>query len=177
MKCTACRREISRKEAIYSEAKDPYCVNPFICNEDHPNSPANIIARNAAVKMYSEEELETNLFDRLKLSPEMRERILKIATKPQSIRLSKYDIAYYLIRLQEAKELTSISEAVRYCVLQTMQLEPVESFDRVATTDPIVVSQQETEQPQPLVNPIEKRKGITIIPKEPERKEEEEFTF
>lgn len=129
MKCLACSKELAKKDVVFTEDKHPYCSNPFTCNDLHPNSVHNIIARGAAEKMFTEEELETSIFDRLAITNEMKERIMKIASKPQSIRLSKYEIAYYLLQLQEVKELASISEAIRYCVNLAMKVEPAEGVE------------------------------------------------
>lgn len=125
-KCNGCYKELNKKEVVYTEDKIAYCKNPFECSDVHPNSVANIVARGGAVKMYTEDELENNIFDRLNISDEMKDRIIKVASKPQSIRLSKYEIAYYLLQLQATKELASISEAVRYCVNFTMEQEPID---------------------------------------------------
>jgi hypothetical protein len=151
MKCTACNKELNRKEVVFTDDKKPYCQNPFQCNDNHPNSVANILARGGAVNLYTEEELEMNFFDMNSISPEMKDRILKVATKPQSIRLSKYEIAHYLIALQEENKLASISEAVRYCVQIAMSVEPIGRQQHVPTPEPVAV---------------EKSKGIKIIPKE-----------
>lgn len=187
MRCTACNKELNKKEVVYTEDKRPYCQNPFQCNENHPNSVQNILARGGAVDLYTEDELENNIFDRLNISDEMKDRILKVATKPQSIRLSKYEIAYYLIALQEERELASISEAVRYCVQLAMTIEPITKGQPPAQP-------QGEPTPEPEQQVIEKSKGVKIvvpdIPKsvnvdwnnlpqvEPEpEKEEEEMTF
>jgi hypothetical protein len=126
--------------------------------------------------MFTEEELETSIFDRLSISEEMKDRIMKIASKPQSIRLSKYEIAYYLLQLQESKELTSISEAIRYCVNLAMKVEPVdgveapdsvESPDEDFSTDinlPLDV-RNPIANSEPLPEVIEKSKGVKIVPK------------
>lgn len=127
MKCTACNKDLNKKEIVYTEDRQPYCQNPFTCNDDHPNSVKNILARGGAANLYTEDELENNIFERLNITPEMKERILRVATKPQSIRLSKYEIAHYLLAKQDEKDLSSISEAVRYCVQLAMEMEPIGS--------------------------------------------------
>jgi Arc/MetJ-type ribon-helix-helix transcriptional regulator len=156
MRCSACGRELNRKEVLYTEDRRPFCSNPFVCNQDHPNSPDNIIARNGAIRMYSEEELERSIFESLHVSDEMKERIIKVATKPQSIRLSKVDIAYYILQLQETKGFSSISEAVRYCIQLAMQVEPMEhTFKEEATTEeeePKVIKVADVPPAPPKIN-------------------------
>lgn len=188
MKCTACEKELTRKEALYTEDKLPYCPNPFACSDKHPNSVPNIVERKGAVKMFTEEELEVNTFENLNVSPEMRKRIMKVATKPQSIRLFKVDIAYYVLQLQESKGLSSISEAVRYCIEQTMEREPLdnevenipdESSNEVMETE--IVFDEQTPEP---IKAIIKKPTVKVVPKakdlimnQIEKKDEDELVF
>lgn len=151
MRCTACNQELNRKEVVFTEDKLPYCPNPFACNDNHPNSVQNILARGAAVKLFTEVELEDNIFDRLNITDEMKDRILKVATKPQSIRLSKYEIAYYLLALQEDKGLSSISEAVRYCVNLAMKEMPLSKEGKIVPM-----------QPKGIIEPKQKEDIIVI---------------
>lgn len=187
-KCTACLKELGKKEVMFTEDKQPYCINPFTCNDLHPNSVQNIVARGGAVKMFTEEELETSIFDRFNISDELKERIMKVANKPQSIRLSKYEIAYYLLQLQAYKELSSISEAVRYCVNLAMKQEPIEvpleslpSEESSDNTPPRVVEASQTgikfvvpDMPKSInVNWNE----VNVPKKDPVPADEDEFTF
>lgn len=157
MKCTACEKELSRRDVLYTEDKQPYCVNPFTCNDKHPNSVKNILARGGAIELFTEEELEKNLFENLDVPEEMKERIIRVATKPQSIRLNMVEIAHYVLELQDRKKLESISEAVRYCIRKTMADEPLETmvvelpdFDAESVEEP---EHQESEhQPTPDYN-------------------------
>ena len=135
MKCTACAKELSRKEAMFTKERDPYCPNPFNCESiNHPNSVKNIVARGGAVPLYTDEQIEFDMLKNLDLTPEMRDRIQKVATKPQSIRLNRQDIAYYLLKLQETHKMASISEAVRYCVNFAMENSPIETKEETAPT-------------------------------------------
>lgn len=190
MKCLACHKELGKKEVVFTEDKHPYCINPFACSNTHPNSVANIVARGGAIKMLSEEELENNLFNRTDISDEMKDRIMKVATKPQSIRLSKYEIAHYLLQLQEVKELSSISEAVRYCVNLAMEMEPIRTEQETTMEKEFKTFIKTGELRDPITNPVppsevhEVRKGVTIVPKvqdlimqQIDQKEEEEFSF
>jgi hypothetical protein len=126
MKCTACGKDLVKKDTLYTKDRMPYCNNTLTCNDDHPNSVKNILARQGAEQMFTEDELEHNIFEDLNVTDEMKERIMKIATKPQSIRLSKVDISYYLIQLQDHHNLASLSEAIRYCVHLAKTVEPLD---------------------------------------------------
>lgn len=171
MKCHACSRELTRKEVLYTKDRLPYCNNPMQCNEDHPNSVKNILGRNGAEPMYTEEELESTIFDTLAVSDEMKDRITKIATKPQSIRLSKVDIAYYLIRLQDKHEMSSLSEAIRHCVHVAMNVEPMDEIPAPAieVIEPVAIEdtnlQPVDDQLDPISNPVPigEETGIKIV--------------
>jgi hypothetical protein len=97
MKCTACAKELIKKDTLYTEDKYPFCINPYTCNDNHPNSIKHVLERQGAVRLFTEDELENVTFQSLNVTEEMKERIMKVATKPQSIRLSKLEIAHYLI--------------------------------------------------------------------------------
>jgi hypothetical protein len=177
MKCTACERDITKKETLYTEDKLPFCNNAMVCNEEHPNSVKNILARQAAVEMFTEDELETNLFENLGVSAAMKERIMKIATKPQSIRLSKVDVAHYLIKLQDSNEsLDSLSACIRYCVQKTMEHEPIESTPE--QEDPRTMPHHIEEVPEaaePVAEVVEPEP--TPEPEPVTKEDEDEFTF
>lgn len=126
MKCVACNKELTKKDLLFTEDKEAVCVNPFTCTEDHPNSVKNIITRGNAVRLFNESELEDNTFEKLNVSDEMKAKIMKVSTKPQSIRLSKIPIAHYVVaKMEENPELNSISEVVRHCVEIAMTVEPL----------------------------------------------------
>lgn len=133
MKCTACGKEHSLKDVLYTENGAPYCANAFTCNDEHPNSVKNILTRQGSVTMYTESELEDNVYERLNIGAEMKERIGRIVSKPQSIRLSKVEVAYYLIQLQENMGLNSLAEAIRYCITETAKRQPMRAIDLLAT--------------------------------------------
>lgn len=179
MKCTACSKELTRKEALYTEDRLPYCPNPFTCNEEHPNSTKNILARQGAIKMFTEDDLETNIFDSLNVTEEMKDRITKVATKPQSIRLSKVDIAYYLIQMQEKKGFNSLSECIRYCVTLAMQYEPVDAaMENLPLPTPEPDPEPKPEPPSPEFKEelfVDARDPITNP--EPVEEKEEDFVF
>lgn len=182
MKCHACGRELARKEALYTEDRLSYCNNPLVCNDEHPNSVKNILARQGAARMFTEEDLENNLFENLNVSPEMKDRIMKIATKPQSIRLSKVDIAYYLIQLQDKHQFSSLSESIRHCVHVAMNIEPIDEIPQPAVT---VIEPQSVEDSNLQTVPEEvsvvigskKVSGADLIKQQIAEKDEEEFTF
>lgn len=128
MKCVACGKERVMKELLYTADKELVCINPFQCNENHPNSVKNILKRGDAVKLYTAAELEDNIYEQLNIDDETKAHIERLL-KPQSIRLSKVAIAHYLIELQKYRGLASISEAIRYCVSYTMKHLPVDAAD------------------------------------------------
>jgi hypothetical protein len=159
MKCAACNKELTRKEAMFTKERDPYCPNPFNCEStNHPNSVTNIVNRGGAVSLYTDDQIESDMLKNLDLTPEMRDRIQKVATKPQSIRLNRQDIAYYLLKLQETHKMASISEAVRYCVNFAMENSPI--TEEKPKQEHIVVSGltgiviPDVPQRDPISNPV-----------------------
>lgn len=172
MKCTACNKELLKKETVFTEDKEPYCNNPFTCNELHPNSVDNIVARGGAIKMYSEDELDSVIFSNLHVSEEMKDRIMKVATKPQSIRLSKIDIAYYLVNLQEKKSMSSLSEAIRYCVGIAMKVDEADFY-----AEPEVQTLVEQAKPEGIVAKVADLVTVEHVAKEsPKEGEPKEST-
>lgn len=163
MKCSACGRVLTKKDVLYTEDRRPFCRNPLECNDEHPNSAKNIIERQGTVQMYSEEELDRDVLENLEISDEMKERIIKLATKPQSIRLSRVDIAYYLLRLQEAKGLSSLSEVIRYCISLAMQVEHTFTEESATEEETEVIKVADVPPAPPKVNVA--------------KNEEEEFVF
>jgi hypothetical protein len=191
MKCAACGKERERKHMMFTKDQSAYCPNPFECKHDlHPNSVKNIVNRGGSVDLLTMEEIDKDVLKNLNLTPEMRDRIQKVATKPQSIRLNRQDIAYYLLKLQETHNMASISEAVRYCVNYAMENAPIET----KKNEMFVVNQPNES------SLVEQTKGVhgaltgIVIPNIPksvnvdwdnlpplepkkEEEEEEEFTF
>lgn len=170
MKCIACSKENLKRETVYTEDKTPYCHNASTCNEQHPNSVENILARQGAVKLYSEEELDSVIFENLNVSSDMKNRIIKVATKPQSIRLSKIDIAHYLVNLQETMGMSSLSEAIRYCVTIAMQKERQQ--------EQLTEYKEEVQDKHAAFHDyVEQKKEVETPSKEKETQPEESTTF
>jgi hypothetical protein len=159
MKCNACQKDHAKKDVLFTEDRLPYCVNPFTCNDAHPNSVKNIVARGGAVQMFTEDELDKNIFETMEVPEDVRERVIKLVAKPQSIRLSKYDIALYLLQLQESKAVESIGEAVRHCIQVAMQYEPI---DGAILSLPVPDPEPEPEQ-VPENHPVLKLNGEKIV--------------
>jgi hypothetical protein len=116
MKCLACQRELSKKETLYDENHDPFCSNAAICNDEHPNSVKNILARQGAATLYTEKELEVNEYENLNLPEDVKDQVLKMVKRPTTVRISDVSLAVHLVQLKDNYGLSSISEAIRFCV-------------------------------------------------------------
>lgn len=125
MKCVACEKDLPKKETVYTESKEAYCINPFTCNENHPNSPQNIVARGNAMKLFTEKELDHYQTENLDLSQIEKEKIHRIVTKPMTVRINQVPLAYYLLQVQEEYGLGSLSESIRMCVEQMSIHSPI----------------------------------------------------
>lgn len=139
MKCSACGRELTKKDVLYTEDRRPFCRNPFECNDEHPNSVKNIIERQGTVQMYSEEELERDILESLEISDEMKERIVKLSVKPQSIRLSRVvlPITCFVCRKRKVSLVYLKRSAIELSL--AMQVEPVEhTFTEESATEEVI---------------------------------------
>lgn len=115
--CVACGK--MRKKLMYHpETLAPYCVSPYICTVHHPNSVDQVLERGKEIKFI---DLETAIREHKEklienYNREEVERIRRLATQPQSIRLSDPEIAEFIVSIMKTESLSSVSEAVRYCV-------------------------------------------------------------
>ena len=132
--CVACGK--MRKKLMYHpETLAPYCVSPYICTVHHPNSVDQVLERGKEIKLI---DLETAIREHKEklienYNREEIDRIRRLVTQPQSVRLSDPEMAEFIVNIMKTESLSSVSEAIRYCVGIAMrqyraeeeQLEPV----------------------------------------------------
>lgn len=123
-KCAACGTERQIKKVMYHpESLEPYCESPYKCNDDHPNSPKNIIARSEYLVMLPFEEAQKRFLAWLKLNhPDLEEteRIRKMCSFPISIRITDVAMAQFLLSLEKKMEFKSMSNTIKYCIESLM---------------------------------------------------------
>jgi hypothetical protein len=122
--CTACGKERKGKALRYDPITfDPYCENAYICNDQHPNSPKNLIERQAEFVLVGAEEAneayKAHLLDVYE-DKSVVEQIQKMLTHPITIRILTPAMAKFLIDYAHENETASQSDAIRNCVQTVM---------------------------------------------------------
>jgi Arc/MetJ-type ribon-helix-helix transcriptional regulator len=125
--CTACGQERKQKDklAYRPETFEAYCVSYYFCNEEHPNSPKNILKNQGETILISYEEAKEKYEEWLEANhenPEKVKRIRKMVEAPMTLRLNSPDMAAFILDLQQEMQFTSISDTIRFCI-QRMQEE------------------------------------------------------
>lgn len=126
--CTACGVERRRKGIAYHpETFMPYCENPYLCNEKHPNSAINLAKRavelgspeKAQIKLLTFEEAKEKLGEWIANTYEDAkkvERIRRMVIQPVSVRIGTPELAEFILNLKEDMGFSSVSDAIRYCI-------------------------------------------------------------
>ena len=144
--CTACGKGRSVKSLQYHpKTFEAYCDSPYVCNDSHPNSIANVIVRKTEIELLPYEEAVEKyerMLDR-EYDPKTVMQIRKLLTGPISVRLLSKDVAEYVAKIQTTYNLKTPSEAIRYCVQLAMgavnqepqDVEPEEAEPEAETTE------------------------------------------
>jgi hypothetical protein len=118
--CAACGKERKKKGILYDPTTFmPYCDNPWVCNDEHPNSPKNLIARGGELELIALEEAElkfnqyviTNQPDK-----EIADKIRKMVKNPTTVRIGDPRTAEFILEVQKKFAFNSVAEAIRYCI-------------------------------------------------------------
>lgn len=123
--CKACGKERKKKGLImYTEdTLTPYCNNPYICNDKHPNSPANLVTRHSVVELIPYETASIIMEERLKSKYADRgiyDMVAKILETPSTVRISEPEMAEFLVGIMLEYGFESKSDAIRYCIQEAM---------------------------------------------------------
>lgn len=125
--CTACNTDRKKKSILYHpDTLMPYCEHPYICNEEHPNSPKNLITRGTEIQLIPFEEAQEKFTNWLLMNQpdkEKAEAIRRMVTMPTTIRIGSPDLARFILDLKEELQFSSISDTIRYCVQQMKEAE------------------------------------------------------
>lgn len=123
--CAACGAGRKAKNLRYDpQTFLPYCDAPHICNEQHPNSPLNLIQRQAVAELVTSEQIKEAYQQHLienYTDSDAAGKIHRLMLKPTTIRIMDPDMAEYLVNLQESKGLASLAETIRYCIQVMME--------------------------------------------------------
>lgn len=135
--CTACGKERKTKVLGYHPSTlAAYCTNPYVCNEDHPNSVANLIASQKETKFITFEEANEAHKEQLLASFDANtvEKIQKMLTRPITIRIHDPKMAEFIIKFQEDSNLGNTSEVFWYAIETLMENKGVYLKDHMQKT-------------------------------------------
>lgn len=123
--CAACGKERKSKALRYDTTDfNPYCENPYICNEDHPNSVKNLIAKQRETKLIDHDEAVEAYRKHLSAvyeDSDIVQKIHRMLTSPVTVRVQKPEMAKFLVEFQKEHNIDSLSEAIRHCVEVMME--------------------------------------------------------
>jgi hypothetical protein len=142
--CSACGKERKKRGILYHpETFMPYCDNPWVCNDEHPNSPKNLIARGGELELIELEEAELKFNQQIVLNqpdPEIAQKIRKMVKNPTTVRISDPRTAEFVLELQKKFGFGSVAEAIRYCI------ETVRENEDTFYKDLVKAEQHQTEE-------------------------------
>lgn len=125
--CAACGIERKKKGILYHPVDFmPYCNNPYICNDDHPNSPKNLIQRGEELTLISLEEAQENFQKWLALNhpdKEIAEKIQRMVKNPTTVRIGSPELAQFVIETQNKFAFSSVADTIRYFIQLAMENE------------------------------------------------------
>lgn len=111
VQCVACGTKRRHKSLRYHpETYEAYCENPYVCNDNHPNSPANLIKRQRQLQLVTFDEAESAY--RAGVVVDKADRLKRLMTNPLTVRITSVEMAQFLIQHSDITEQT-ISELVR----------------------------------------------------------------
>jgi len=123
--CVACGTTRKSKALRYDPTTfAPYCENPYICNDDHPNSVKNLIANQRETPLLKHDEAVEayrKYLSETYSSSDIVTRIHKMLTDPSTIRIQNPEMARFLLEFQEEKGIKSLSETIRHCIEIVME--------------------------------------------------------
>jgi hypothetical protein len=123
--CAACGKERKSKALRYdTESFNPYCDNPYICNDEHPNSVKNLIQNQKETVLVPHEDAVNAYREHLSAvykDSDIVQKIHRMLTDPITIRVQKPEMAKFLVEFQQENDLDSLSETIRYCVEVVME--------------------------------------------------------
>lgn len=183
--CQACGRTRRKSELLY-DTKDlkAYCSRIDECNDQHPNSYAEVLERGVTVEMIPFDKAADLYYDRwMENASPLQKKAVKLMETPTSVRVGDENLAKYLLKLQEAKSYKSMSETIMTIVREHREahgepevLEKVEDTSKVTKAGTHKVEQPVTNVPmaQPSVPAPVFKPPVTTVTEEPE---DDDMTF
>lgn len=149
-RCTACNMERKPKNLRF-DPKDfkPYCANPWSCNEDHPNSPKNLIRNQKETMLVEHAQAHAAYETYLRLHYANSDRVQqmhKMLKHPTQFRITDPEQANYLLDLQEQIDAGSLAEVIRYCIDFTRERLAIENYHGAVKVEQVKHDKEQTAQ-------------------------------
>lgn len=115
--CSACGQSRKKKSLVFDKNFKPFCSSHWVCNDKHPNHPSQR-EEYGHVTLMTYDEMQEERADAI---TESEYDIFKnFMTKPFSVRIQDLQTVLFLRDLQHKQNLSSYSEAIRYCISVVM---------------------------------------------------------
>lgn len=174
--CAGCGVERKKKGMILYRTTDfmPFCRDFYFCNDEHPNSPKNVLANQGLTELISFEEAQESFRKWLDVNhadPVKVKKIRQMVDRPITIRIGSPELAETLLSIQDEFNMSSLSDAMRYCIQSVREnrghyysdhkvlkeeKQQEENYQKAAVIEPVKeVTEEikETEKPQPVTLP------------------------
>lgn len=171
--CAACGKERKRRSFLYDpQTMKAYCANPYICNDDHPNSPQNIILRQEEAKLVSydvanegHKKLLLETFDAT-----LVKKIKRIMQSPITLRIPDPAMAQFIVESQEELGTVDTSNTIRYFIQIAMENRGIYLKEHKV----LAAEKAKTDRTEEAVKELEK--PVAPAPVKPEAKADD-FSF
>lgn len=161
--CSACGKERKSKALRY----DPvtllaFCDNPYICSQDHPNSPYNILKNQQESLLVSYNEANESHKRQLleSFDSEIVSKIQAMLQKPLTLRIHDPAMAQFVVEFQEVAGLPTTSDVFRYAIEALMNSHDIELLradmlkEEVEEDEPEVEPEPEEEEEVPTTEKV-----------------------
>lgn len=174
--CAACGKERKSKVLRYDpNTFQPYCDNPYICTPDHPNSAANIIARQKELLMIdfatANDAYKSQLLD--SFDPSVVDQIQRLLNYPLTMRIQDPEMAQFMVEYKEEHDFDSMSEVIRYAVQMLMENKGVYLKEHTKLKD----EKEKVERTEAAIAEIEQPKPAEPEHNQAPKKDDDDLTF
>ena len=137
VQCVACGAKRRHKNLRYHpQTFSPYCENPYVCTEEHPNSPINLIKAQKQVGLLSYEEAKS-LYSTSVVS-DLSDRVSRLLNNPLTVRITSVEMAEFLVKQSDVSGMNT-SELIRSFIQSMMERYDIPKVVAKETVTPIKV--------------------------------------
>ena len=149
--CTACGKERKPKSLMYDpKTFKSYCHTPYICTDEHPNSPKNLIKRGSEMELVDFTAIQKAYESRLLEStdPEEVAKIYRLMRNPATVRITDPKMAKFLVEYARTSGLDTMSDVFRLAIETLMQPNPL-PVEEEPEMEPEPVEPEPETKPEP----------------------------